>query len=118
MKNVTEISILIDDVYTHARYPGQVGFQEIQIISPPETFSVPLAPGYLSEQAIEVNDHKLQRRNIMKEMEAAEEGGDKKKQAEKSGKYEDDENLSAIEKEILDLLGRLLEKLEQKFRED
>ncbi|MFA6450541.1 MAG: hypothetical protein WCX65_13800 [bacterium] len=110
--NVYELSIVINDVYPSVKYPNQTGFQEVEIMIPPEV-QILTPEGGLKNAEGALNPAEEARKILNKTQEAASETPDGKK-AEPAQKGE----LSQDEQEILDLLRELLQRLEQKFREE
>jgi len=116
-KNVYEISIVINEVYPGVKFPNQTGFQEVQIMVSPETEMVsPVgsAPG----TGIASNPVEETKIILAKAEDAAAATQTANVPTGTSAEPKKKGELSPDEQEILDLLRQLLQRLEQKFREE
>jgi len=115
---VYEISIIIDEVYPNARIPEMVGFQEVLIEVPQQTTVTSPGESGKPVYAEKVRNPVEEARELLEK--------DKTLKKEVSGKASNetkDEDprkgtLSPEERQILDSLKQLIQRLEQKFMED
>ncbi len=115
-KKYYEISIIITETYSNATYPGQTGFQEVQIITDfeEEDTAAPPEENYLPKDSS--NPVQEARRILDAKEDASRDSNDEDKPGAKPSPKKG--KLTSDEKEILDLIRELLERLEKKFNED
>ncbi len=113
MVNVYEISIVIDEIYQGKKYPEQTGFQEVQILVPDSAEA--LVSGEAQGGYETLPDPVTETKEALKKAAEAvtDDSAEKKSDIKKP-----QGTISPDEKEILDLMRKLLDKLEQKFLED
>jgi hypothetical protein len=114
MKNVYEVSIVINEIYPGRKYPEQTGFQEVQIMVPEASDEAAsgAAPGGYETRP---NPAAEAREALDKTAAAVAPGA---KEEDKTAEKKPKGTISPDEQEILDLIKELLTKLEQKFMED
>jgi hypothetical protein len=111
--DIYEVSIVINEVYPGVKFPNQTGFQEVQIMTAPVTEIV--APGGGSKSAASDSNPVEETKQLLAKIQETATGTqtvNTPTEPKKKGE------LSADEQEILDLLRQLLQRLEQKFREE